>query len=140
MATTIKHKYHYQYRWMIAVTQNPNHPHYHRYGGQGITCDWSKGQYYLFEEFIDSQLGPRPTPYYILGRKDKSKGWSKKNLEWQLPITRSNRKNKQNCQIKFRNKTQTISEWSRELNIAYWLIRKRLSQGKSMREIVKELA
>lgn len=65
------------WRGMKQRCLNPNHEHYSRYGGRGITvCKaWLK-----FENFLED-MGERPLGK-TLERKDNDKGYSKANCCW----------------------------------------------------------
>lgn len=134
-----KHKlrlFEYQWRWMTSVTKNPNHPEYPNNGGQGIDCYWNLGEYQDFERWILERLGPRP-PNLVLGRIDKTRHFEPGNLEWQQPRVRS-RTCRQNVTATYGRKRQSLAAWSEELDIPYWTLRRRYSQGHQIKDIVKE--
>ena len=132
--------YFYQYRYMTDVSHNPNHPLYYKYGGQGITCAWAQGQYKEFYNWLIKTLGERPgtKDEYVLGRKDKRGNWEPGNLEWQTIIKRSRTNHKQNIYITYRRQTKTLVQLAEDLGIPYYTFRRRVSQGLTMPQIVKE--
>jgi len=132
--------YYYQYRFMREACQNPNHPQYHKYGAQGITCAWGPRGYTEFYSWLISTLGERPGPgnEWVLGRKDKTGNWEPKNLEWQTIKVRSRIKNRQNIFVTYKRKSQSLSKWAEDFDIAYHTFRRRFSEGWTIKEIVKE--
>lgn len=137
MAQKIR-KFEYQWRWIRQICTNPNHPKYPIYGGAGIECYWGKKEYPEFENFILNKLGPRPVGA-VLGRKDKFGDFAPKNLYWESPKQRSNNNPRQNTIVAYQRRRQTISRWSEELRIPYYMIRRRLANGMPLKDIIKEL-
>jgi len=131
-------KYYSRYRFMRAVTTCPNHPDYHLYGAQGIECYWPARQYYEFERWLLTTLGPPPSSKHVLGRKDKSGNFEPRNLEWQEPVLRSRNKTRQNVYATYRRQRKALSQWAEELAIPYHTFRRRIAQGKTISEIKKE--
>jgi hypothetical protein len=130
--------YFYQYRYIIQACNNPGNPEYRKAGALGIESYWHRGEYNQFHEWIITKLGPRPLGY-ILGRKDKAGNFEPGNLEWQTPRTRSRNKIKQNIYVKHKGKTQTITEWSEELDIKYHTLRRLIQEnGNTIKQIIKE--
>lgn len=141
MTTRMEDKpYYYQYRHMRQITNNPSHPQYHMYGGQGITCYWKLRQYNEFYEWLIATLGERPGPgsEWVLGRKDKSGNWTPGNIEWQNIETRSRTKVRQNVYATYRRKRQALSKWADDLGVPYYTFRRRIVNGKTIGEIIKE--
>jgi hypothetical protein len=126
-----------RYNWIQSVCNNPNHPNYARYGGRGIQCHWSRGQYKEFEHWLLSTLGPRPSPQHCLNRKDKDKDYCPKNLEWALPTRRSRCNTMQNKFAKYRNQSKSLAQWAEDLEIPYHSLRRRIAQGMTIKDIVK---
>lgn len=130
--------YYQKYRWMVDVTQNPNHPDYALYGAKGIDCHWGVGDYKAFYSWLIGTLGHQPTPNHQLSRKDKFKGWHPGNLEWMLPKQRSRSHTKQNIFVKYKNKSQSMSQWADDLDIPFYTFRRRIAKGIPIKDIVKE--
>ena len=130
--------YYQQWQWLYAVSYSVNHPQYYQVGGLGLACDWRRGEYKEFENWVITTIGHRPSSKYVLNRKDKSIGFTRKNIEWATPKVRANCNTHQNITTKFRNKKQSLADWSIELNIPYWTLRRRIALGKQLKEIVKE--
>ena len=136
----VKQPYYYQYRFMREACQNSNHPQYHKYGAQGITCAWGPRGYKEFYSWLINTLGERPgsSREWVLGRKDKAGNWTPSNLEWQTIKVRSRSKNCQNIFVTYQRKSQSLSKWAEDFGIHYHTFRRRYSEGWSIKEIVKE--
>lgn len=99
--------------------EDVNHHAYKNYGGRGISvCQEWKG----FEKFF-ADMGPSNGG--TLERKDNDKGYSAANCIWDTRKAQANNR-RSNIPIEFKNKTQTIQQWSEELGIPYFTLRARL--------------
>jgi hypothetical protein len=111
--------------WMN-MRQRCTHPFarsYKNYGGRGITvCKrWRK-----FENFL-KDMGVRP-PGKTIERINNDAGYTKANCRWATRAEQSvNRRN--NRLLTFRNKTQPMSVWAKELNIRYQTVFNRKKLG-----------
>jgi hypothetical protein len=132
--------YYYQYRYMRESTQNPRHPDYSKYGAKGITCAWGPRQYQEFYSWLITTLGPRPGPRndYNLGRIDKTGNWEPGNIEWQTVVRRSRTNHKQVIYMTYKRKKQSLSDWAEQLDIPYYTFRRRVAEGMTIPEIIKE--
>jgi hypothetical protein len=130
--------YYKKYRWMIDVTQNTNHPNYYKYGGKGMTCFWKVGEYHEFYHWLMNNLGNPPTSLHQLCRINKRGNFEPNNLSWMTATERSNSGTKQNVLVQYRKKIQSISNWSKELDIPYYTLRRRISKGIPIKDIIKE--
>jgi hypothetical protein len=88
-----------EYRSWLAMRDRcliKNHTAYPYYGGRGITiCDsWLNS----FEEFI-KDMGPKPTPYYTIDRKNTNGNYEPSNCKW------STRKEQQKNRRSWKKKT-----------------------------------
>lgn len=92
---------------------NTNNKDYVNYGGRGITIDQSWID--SFECFLQD-VGKAPSEYYSLDRINNNKGYTKDNVRWATSTIQNN--NKRNTKvITYMNKTKTLSEWAKELNV-----------------------
>ena len=132
--------YYYQYRYMRESTQNPSNPDYPKYGAKGITCAWGPRQYKEFYQWLITNLGERPGPRndYNLGRIDKTGNWEPGNIEWQTITRRSRTNHTQVVYVSYKRKKQSLSDWAEELGIPYYTLRRRVAEGISIKDIVKE--
>ena len=104
-------------------TCNPNCKSWKDYGGRGIGIDPRWGDFLTFL----SDMGERPGGT-TLERIDNSKGYSKENCCWAPSIQQANNR-RGNRRITIKGKTQTISQWAREIGIAKNSFASRLRYG-----------
>lgn len=119
--TSIYRAYHH----MIERCTSKNDKGYNLYGGRGIiVCDrWMES----FENFYED-MGDKPTAKHSLDRTNVNGNYDPNNCRWATQIEQANNK-RNNILITHNDKTQTISEWSTELNVNYNLIHSRLKKG-----------
>lgn len=90
---------------MIQRCTNPNHTHYDRYGGRGITIH---PPWMVFSNFY-ADMGEKPDGFSI-ERIDNSGNYEPGNCKWISPKEQArNREN--NVEITFNDKTQCIAAW-----------------------------
>lgn len=95
-----------------------------RYGGRGITiCDRWKS----FENFT-KDMSPRPSINHSIDRINNDGNYEPSNCRW---ATRREQQlnTRTNVFVTFRNKTQTLSEWSHEFGIPQYLVHQRYHAG-----------
>lgn len=111
------------YRNMRSRCDNPRFDSYPYYGGRGITYDskWSS-----FVGFV-KDMGEAPEGM-TLERKDCNAGYSKDNCHWATSLDQQNNKRNSVILSAF-GKTQTLTQWSRELGLQASRIRMRLRRG-----------
>lgn len=103
---------------------NPNAPAYKRYGGRGITvCERWKS----FENFY-ADMGDRPTIAHSVERRNNNKGYSPNNCFWGTRKEQANNK-QTNVLLRYKNKTQTMKQWSEELGLNYSALQHRRTAG-----------
>jgi len=113
------------YAGMLARCNNPKSTGFHNYGGRGIkVCQEWLDDFYVFK----NDVGPRPSNNHTLDRIDPNKNYCKENCRWatrkeQSSNLRTNRK------FTYLNRTLTLSEWSRVLNLPKSTIDARLKYG-----------
>lgn len=103
---------------------NPNHKHYHRYGGRGI---------YMFDGWIDdyasfkAYVGERPT-MHSLERIDNNKGYEPNNVRWATKKEQANNRST-NVVLTRDGLTMTLKQWAEHLGWKYGLIASRWKKG-----------
>lgn len=111
---------------MIHRCNNPKSFAYKDYGARGITVspDWLE-----FNNFLQD-MGPRPSGLE-LERVDNNLGYSKNNCKWATRTAQMNN-TRMTKKIEFKNKTQSISAWARELGISVAALWYRINSGWSV--------
>jgi hypothetical protein len=111
---------------MLTRCQNPNTPNFMDYGGRGIeVCKrWQK-----FENFL-LDMGERPKGK-TLDRKENDKGYYLENCRWASKEEQQNNR-RNNINLTYRDKTQTITQWGREINMPPRVINYRIKTGWSI--------
>ncbi|CAG4889223.1 hypothetical protein R69919_00688 [Paraburkholderia gardini] len=102
--------------------ENPKVEFYRHYGGRGIkVCDrWQD-----FENFF-ADMGSRPSADHSLDRyPDVNGNYEPENCRWATDLEQSN--NRRNTPfIEYQGRTQSISDWARELGVKYYSLRNRI--------------
>jgi hypothetical protein len=127
-----------RFRWMQSVCTSTTHAQYKNFGAVGIKCYWNRTQYKDFYQWLMNTLGPQPTLKHQLSRLDKRKDFEPGNLAWHTATERSRCHTLQNVFAKYRNQGKSLAQWSEDLNIPYYTLRRRVSQGMSIKDIIKE--
>lgn len=98
---------------------------YYRYGGRGIrVCDeWMES----FASFMAS-VGPRPGPEYSIDRINNDGNYEPGNCRW---ATRKEQcRNRSSCRmLTYLGRTQSLIEWTEELDLSYNTVKRRLLNG-----------
>jgi len=109
---------------MLSRCRNQNDANWPRYGGVGITvCR----RWYQFENFIED-MGKRPEGKR-LGRKNVTKGYTKKNTLW-VTMEESANNRRKSCLITFQGVRMTAARWGRKLGIPSSTLTNRILRGK----------
>lgn len=97
--------------------EEPSSPNFHNYGGRGIhLCDeWSNGieGYFRFKEW---SLNNGYSENLTIDRIDNSGNYSPENCRWVDTYVQGNNK-RNNVFIEYCGKTQTLSQWARNLGV-----------------------
>jgi len=115
---------------MSSRCQNPNDSNFENYGGRGITvCErWKK-----FSNFLED-MGERPEGNTI-DRIENNLGYYKDNCRWATDVEQANNR-RNNIYLTYGGKTQTISQWERELGMNPVTLRSRLKIGWSIERAI----
>lgn len=105
---------------------NKNNPEYKHYGGREITvCD----EWFEFENFFrDMGIAPKNKS---LDRKENNGNYCKSNCRWATREQQDNNTSRSRF-ITFNNKTQTITQWARELEMGDKALFHRINRGWSI--------
>lgn len=111
------------WRNMISRCHDKKSSKYHYYGGRGIyVCSEWRDSFHRF--YLD--MGPKPTPRHTIERKDCNVGYSKSNCKWATWTEQQNNK-RSNLMIFWNGKTQSASDWERELGLPCHILSKRIT-------------
>ena len=109
---------------------NPNSTGYKYWGGRGIKiCDRWLGKNGFQNFLVD--MGERPIGK-SLDRIDSGKGYYKENCRW-ANSEQQNNNSRKNHLLTYQNKTQTVAQWAKELNINNYIIYARIRRGWSIK-------
>jgi hypothetical protein len=119
---------------MVQRCTRPNDPSWSRYGGAGIrVCDGWLGRD-GFIQFL-SDMGVRPQGTTIDRFPDKAGHYEPRNCRWASVIEQNNNKRTSRVLV-LDGRTQTVSEWAREMGVRPGTILQRLHYGWSDRDAI----
>ncbi len=120
---------------MLARCYRKNDREFHNYGGRGITVcdDWITS----FEVFL-RDMGPRPGPGYSVERREVDGNYCPTNCMWATTEEQANNK-RNSIRITFNSRTQTASQWAKELGVKYMTLRYYFLKGKTIPEICHQV-
>ena len=107
---------------------NSNDRVYHMYGGRGLcmSMEWRES----FETFL-SDMGPRPSKYHSIERRDNNRGYEKDNCYWATPLEQTrNRSN--TLMVTFNGIRKPLADFCDDYKIAYHTVRARLKYGATL--------
>lgn len=108
----------------------PQNKRFNRYGGRGIkVCD----EWLNFQSFFDWSLANGYKDDLTIDRVNKDGDYGPDNCRWADLITQANNRSN-NHYITYQGKTQTMMEWSKELNMNYSTLRRRINLGWDVEE------
>ena len=108
---------------------------YKNYGARGIkVCDEWLNKTDGFVNFYKWSINNGYKENLTLDRINNDGNYEPTNCKWSTTMEQANN-TRSNRFITYKNKTKTIAEWSRELNIPHYLIRNRLNMGWAVENI-----
>jgi hypothetical protein len=121
---------------MKARCYNANSENYKHYGGRGIKiCDEWKND---FMKFYDWAIHNGYDDSLSIDRIDVNGNYTPDNCRWATAVEQAKNKRKEFVMtLTYKNKTMTIKEWSKHLNIKEKTIRKRLESGWSVEKTLE---
>ncbi len=110
---------------------NPEYAKYHNHGGRGISIDpnWVDN----YDQFV-ADMGFRPKGL-TLERKDNEGNYTPDNCIW-ATYAQQNRNRRGNNKITFQEKTQTITDWAKEVGLSVRAIQSRVDQGMPLERVL----
>lgn len=103
---------------------NPKDKRFSSYGGRGISvCQRWKDS---FEWFL-VDMGPRPSANLTLERRDNDGNYEPGNCHWGTD-DEQRRNTRRNVFVTFGEKTQTIADWAKQLNLKFHTLRARIQE------------
>ena len=110
---------------MVERCCNPSCACYERYGGRGIKVHpaWRES----FQQFYDD-VGPRPSAAYSLDRIDNNGNYEPGNVRW-ATVTEQQNNMRSNRILDHNGKSQTVTQWARELGLQATTLSTRLRRG-----------
>lgn len=112
---------------------NENTDNYEYYGGRGIkVCEeWLHD----FQTFYDWAMSSGYNDTLTIDRINVNGNYDSTNCRWVTPKQQANNK-KNNVMLTYDGKTQTMSQWSEELNVKYNTIVTRHNRGWNTKDIL----
>ena len=119
---------------------NPNNKEFKNYGGRGISIckEWQtphshKGGRAFKKWALENGYAENLT----IDRIDTNKGYSPDNCRWvSMEVQQNNKRN--NRFITYKGKTQSIAQWSKELELPFSTIKNRLNRNLSPEKILSK--
>lgn len=113
------------YQNMKTRCNNENYILYSRYGGRGIkVCDeWERS----FSSFKEWAFKSGYSDELTLDRIDNDKGYSPENCKWSTVREQANNRHTNRILV-LNGVSDTMANWSRKINIPYWVIQERLDR------------
>lgn len=121
------------WRDMKRRCNDPRRKEYGRYGGRGISVcnEWAND----FQTFYNWALNNGYNDTLTIERNDVNGNYEPSNCKWATKAEQANNK-RNNLTITYNGKTQTVAQWSKELNISQSTIRNRIKQGLTDEEVL----
>jgi len=105
---------------------NSNNKDFQHYGGRGITvCE----RWLTSVENFYKDMGDKPDKNYSIERIDVNENYCPENCKWILKKLQ-NRNQRTSKYIEYNNKQLLLSEWCKELNLNYSMLRHRVNDLK----------
>lgn len=121
---------------MLQRCSNPNNKRYKDYGGRGITvCEEWKHD---FMSFYNWAMEHGYQDDLTIDRQNNNGDYCPENCRWVDKIIQANN-TRSNHYITYHNRTQTLADWCRELEIKYHIVSNHLKHGETPTQIFDEI-
>lgn len=118
------HPLHKVWESMMARCYREKTPHYHNYGGRGITvCERWHEFLSFFEDVVSGYKHG-----LSLDRINNDGNYEPSNTRWATPKQQMNNR-RTNVRIEFQGVTRTLAEWSEAVGISDYVLSKRIRSG-----------
>lgn len=128
----MSHVHHPLYRRWKQIRQrcyNKRSKAYPDYGGRGIKlCSRWYRSFQKFAKDIERDIG-LPKSGYTLDRIDNNKGYEPGNIRW-ATRAEQNKHRRSRIEISFKGKTQSLSDWARELKLPLLTLYSRIKRDR----------
>jgi hypothetical protein len=118
-----KSRAYYSWSSMHTRCNNPKHRNFNTYGGKGIRADPQWNDFAIFY----ADMGDPPVGM-SLDRIDSNGHYSKDNCRWATHVQQANNRINNHI-VTWEGKSQTVSQWSKELGIRSATLHRRLRKG-----------
>lgn len=121
-----KHPLYKNWTYIQQITQNPRCPDYINHDKKVKVLFTSSAD---FINWVEKNLGLRPSKSHVLSRIDEESDYSRDNLSWQ---TRQSITGRSSCSrhITHNGVTKCMTEWAQEYGIPYYTLMHRLDVQK----------
>lgn len=127
-----KTRLYYIWQHMLTRCRSEKDKSYDNYGGRGISvCEEWSNDFYNFRKWA---LNNGYQEQLSIDRIDNYGNYSPENCRWITNIDQCNNRRK-SIIINYNNKTQSIAEWCRELDLNYGTVFNRYKRGWSIEKI-----
>jgi hypothetical protein len=121
---------------IIQRCENQNSEEFYLYGERGITVCSSWHDFSIFSNWA---LANGYAYGLTIDRIDNDKGYSPENCRWATRKEQANNR-RNNVNIAYKGKIQTIAEWEDEFELKRGIIGKRMRKGLPLDEVMRDFA
>jgi hypothetical protein len=136
--TPVETRIYNSWRHVQQVIYNPRNLTNQRWQRNGWPLEEDLGGFKEFLAWTLKKLGPPPDSLSRLVRKDQTRGYLRRNLEWGTHLQQGERL-RRTIRVRYQGRSQCITNWSRETGIPYHILYFRHQQGQlNLAEIIRQ--